>query len=67
MDKMEDDVFLRCIEANLLSDMTLQGIEAIAKVCTLLQLLVYLFLLKTNTYKNCMTSNGMCNDFCMVM
>ncbi|XP_067669040.1 DNA-directed RNA polymerase II subunit RPB1-like [Haliotis asinina] len=31
-DKMEDDVFLRCIEANLLSDMTLQGIEAIAKV-----------------------------------
>ena len=30
---MEDDVFLRCIEANLLSDMTLQGIEAIAKVC----------------------------------
>lgn len=43
---MEDDVFLRCIEANLLSDMTLQGIEAIAKVCTLIQLLVYLFLLK---------------------
>lgn len=33
VDKMEDDVFLRCIEANLLSDMTLQGIEAIAKVC----------------------------------
>lgn len=32
VDKMEDDVFLRCIEANLLSDMTLQGIEAIAKV-----------------------------------
>ena len=31
-DKMEDDVFLRCIEANLLSDMSLQGIEAIAKV-----------------------------------
>lgn len=29
---MEDDVFLRCIEANLLSDMTLQGIEAISKV-----------------------------------
>lgn len=67
VDKMEDDVFLRCIEANLLSDMTLQGIEAIAKVCTLIQLLVYLFLLKMNTYKYCMTSNGMCNDFCMVM
>jgi DNA-directed RNA polymerase II subunit RPB1 len=24
VDKMEDDVFLRCIEANMLSDMTLQ-------------------------------------------
>ena len=33
MDKMEDDVFLRCIEANMLSDMSLQGIEAISKVC----------------------------------
>ncbi|KAK3607289.1 hypothetical protein CHS0354_002914 [Potamilus streckersoni] len=32
VDKMEDDVFLRCIEANLLSDMSLQGIETIAKV-----------------------------------
>ncbi|XP_005100330.1 DNA-directed RNA polymerase II subunit RPB1 [Aplysia californica] len=32
VDKMEDDVFLRCIEANLLSDMSLQGLEAIAKV-----------------------------------
>lgn len=31
-DKMEDDMFLRCIEANMLSDMTLQGIEAIGKV-----------------------------------
>ncbi|CAL8094787.1 unnamed protein product [Orchesella dallaii] len=31
-DKMEDDMFLRCIEANMLSDMTLQGIEAISKV-----------------------------------
>ena len=29
---MEDDVFLRCIESNLLSDMSLQGLEAIAKV-----------------------------------
>ena len=25
-------MFLRCLEANLLSDMTLQGIEQIAKV-----------------------------------
>ncbi|KAH8381530.1 hypothetical protein KR093_007468, partial [Drosophila rubida] len=32
IDKMEDDMFLRCIEANMLSDMTLQGIEAITKV-----------------------------------
>ncbi len=31
-DKMEDDMFLRCIEANMLSDMTLQGLEAIGKV-----------------------------------
>lgn len=29
---MEDDVFLRCIEANMLTDMSLQGIESIAKV-----------------------------------
>ncbi|XP_049853446.1 DNA-directed RNA polymerase II subunit RPB1 [Schistocerca gregaria] len=32
VDKMEDDMFLRCIEANMLSEMTLQGIEAIGKV-----------------------------------
>ncbi|XP_070538293.1 DNA-directed RNA polymerase II subunit RPB1-like [Ptychodera flava] len=32
VDKMDDDVFLRCIEANMLTDMTLQGIEQIAKV-----------------------------------
>ena len=32
VDKMEDDMFLRCIESNLLGDMTLQGIEQIAKV-----------------------------------
>ena len=32
MDKMEDDVFLRCIEANMLTDMTLQGNEQINKV-----------------------------------
>ena len=25
-------MFLRCIEANMLSDMTLQGLEAISKV-----------------------------------
>ncbi len=31
-DKMEDDMFLRCIEANMLSDMTLQGLESIYKV-----------------------------------
>ncbi|XP_060536772.1 DNA-directed RNA polymerase II subunit RPB1-like [Cylas formicarius] len=32
VDKMDDDMFLRCIESNMLSDMTLQGIEAISKV-----------------------------------
>ncbi|XP_033117859.1 DNA-directed RNA polymerase II subunit RPB1-like [Anneissia japonica] len=32
VDKMDDDVFLRCIESNMLTDMTLQGIEQIAKV-----------------------------------
>ena len=31
-DKMEDDMFLRCIEANMLSDLTLQGLESISKV-----------------------------------
>lgn len=31
-DRMEDDLFLRCIEASLLSDLTLQGIESISKV-----------------------------------
>lgn len=31
-DKMEDDVFLRCIEASMLSDITLQGIDSISKV-----------------------------------
>ena len=30
--KMQDDVLLRCIEANMLTDMTLQGIEQISKV-----------------------------------
>lgn len=29
---MDDDVFLRCIEQNMLTDMTLQGIESITKV-----------------------------------
>lgn len=32
LDKMTDDVFLRCIEANMLSDLTMQGIEQIARV-----------------------------------
>lgn len=32
VDKMDDDVFLRCIEQNMLTDMTLQGIESISKV-----------------------------------
>jgi hypothetical protein len=32
MEKMEEDMFLRCIESNMLSELTLQGIEAIGKV-----------------------------------
>uniref|UniRef100_A0A915EMG4 DNA-directed RNA polymerase n=1 Tax=Ditylenchus dipsaci TaxID=166011 RepID=A0A915EMG4_9BILA len=32
IDKMEDDVFLRCIETNLLSDLTLQDVDSISKV-----------------------------------
>ena len=32
VDKTDDDVFLRCIESNMLTDMTLQGIEQISKV-----------------------------------
>ena len=32
IDKMEDDAFLRCVEQNILSDLTLQGIDAIGKV-----------------------------------
>jgi len=31
-DKMEDDVFLKCIEASMLSDIALLGIESISKV-----------------------------------
>ncbi len=31
LDKMEDDMFLRCIEANMLSDMTLQVGELMSK------------------------------------
>ncbi|CAJ0585840.1 unnamed protein product, partial [Mesorhabditis spiculigera] len=32
VDKMEDDMFLRAIEQNMLTDLTLQGIEQIVKV-----------------------------------
>ncbi len=32
VDRMEDDMVLRYIEANMLSDMALQGIESISKV-----------------------------------
>lgn len=51
---MEDDVFLRVMEANLLSDMTLQGIETITKVQIFTSLLIYVFFLVylTNFVKN---------------
>ena len=32
MDKLGDDMFLRAIEANMLSDLSLQGIQSISKV-----------------------------------
>lgn len=32
VDRMEDDAFLRALEANMLSDLTLQGIQEITKV-----------------------------------
>lgn len=32
IDKMEDDILLRCIETSMLSDLTLQGIDSISKV-----------------------------------
>lgn len=51
IDKMDDDMFLRCIEANMLSDMTLQGIEAISKV--------YMHLPQTDSKKRIViTENG---------
>lgn len=45
---MEDETFLRCLEANLLSDMTLQGIEQISKVYLTkeLMLLVYIYFIQ---------------------
>ena len=53
MDKMEDDTFLRCLEANLLSDMALQGIEQIVKVsldseCCCLFVCLFVFLLSSS-------------------
>jgi DNA-directed RNA polymerase II subunit RPB1 len=41
VDKMEDDMFLRCIEANMLSDMTLQ-------VCTHLTFLLHSLFIARN-------------------
>lgn len=45
---MEDETFLRCLEANLLSDMTLQGIEQISKVYLTKELtsLVYIYFIQ---------------------
>ena len=49
-DKMEDDMFLRCIEANMLSDMTLQGLAAIGKV--------YMHLTSTDDKKRIVITEG---------
>ena len=43
---MEDDVFLRYIEANMLTDMTLQGIPQISKVRHVLNILAAFFFFK---------------------
>lgn len=48
-DRMEDDVFLRCIEASMLSDITLQGIESISKV--------YMHLPTTDSKKRIVTTD----------
>jgi len=51
MEKMEEDMFLRCIESNMLSELTLQGIEAIGKV--------YMHLPQTDSKKRIViTENG---------
>ena len=49
LDKMDDEVFLRCIESNMLTDMTLQGIESISKV--------YMHLPSENNKKRVIISN----------
>ncbi|KAG5670017.1 hypothetical protein PVAND_000304 [Polypedilum vanderplanki] len=51
MEKMDEDMFLRCIESNMLSELTLQGIEAIGKV--------YMHLPQTDAKKRIViTENG---------
>ena len=51
MEKMEEDMFLRWIESNMLSELTLQGIEAIGKV--------YMHLPQTDSKKRIViTENG---------
>jgi len=47
VDKMEDDMFLRCIEANMLSDMTLQVSICLLKIVKILIILTNLILLLT--------------------
>lgn len=50
VDKMEDDMFLRCIEANMLSDMTLQVNTIVYIICVenvfdICWVTIYLFIL----------------------
>lgn len=42
VDKMEDDMFLRCIEANMLSDMTLQVLITSCESETFVNLLIHI-------------------------
>lgn len=45
VDKMEDDMFLRCIEANMLSDMTLQVFICFKCIKKFIQCIIYIFCL----------------------
>lgn len=53
---MEDDVFLRGIEANMLTVMTLQGVEKIAKV--------YMYLPREESKKRTIVSLQPVNSLC---
>ena len=53
---MEDETFLRCLEANLLSDMTLQGIEQISKVKLII--IIFILILSSQVYMHYPTQDS---------